>query len=77
MEGQNFVQPTLDEENEEKCPLAVYFGYSENPEEISVISKTEEQVKDSEPEPVKLFNLEQLQQQCPDFLILTWKTIPF
>ena len=31
MECHNFVHSTLEEENEEKCPLAVYFGYSENP----------------------------------------------
>ena len=32
-----------------------------------MISEAEEQAKDSEPEPVNLVNLEQLQQQCPDF----------
>ena len=57
MECHNFVRSTLEEENEEKCPLAVYFGYSENPKEISVISEAEEHAKDSEPESVNLVNL--------------------
>lgn len=50
---------------EEKCPLFVYFGYSEDPKEINVLSNTE--VSNKASQSVNLVDLPKLQQQCPDF----------
>lgn len=50
---------------EEKCPLFVYFGYSEDPKAINVLSNTE--VGNTATQSVNLVDLPKLQQQCPDF----------